>query len=526
VSEQADWLGTTLAFVRQHIPELCIALVWGTLLFYNLGGAPPWWDEGWTMSVARNVLEYGFYGRLKLGALAPNGLEAAPPVVGMVALGMRLFGIGLWQARLLPTLCTAGALVSLYLLGRRLYGISIARGAMAVLLLLVALPNVHPLLIGRNVLGEMPMLFAVLLGYLALRQSIARSPLWLLIAIPVFALAIQIKIQAMPFWAMSLLVPLVVCMILRRWREAVMFAAALGGSYLTLRYGLVPFEALLLAGRTLPGEPITGLIEVVAAVTQPFNRLYTLQITLTWLLPFFIGLGVAMWRWVHDARAQAADADGLTRLVLLVFCGSWWAWFLTLSVGAPRYVFPAVMISGLYLSALLSDLTGGFDWRTSLHDVAAVSRVGLRRRNLGALLTLIMLVCYIPATLLYLHYYYTAGFDHSAERVADYLNTSTPPNALIETYESELYFFLQRPYHYPPDQLHVALIRRTSIGETIPLDYDPLAANPDYVVIGPFGANFNLYDEILQRGKIRLIYREGPYAVYVPVRATGGRNSR
>ncbi len=28
-------------------------------------------------------------------------------------------------------------------------------------------------------------------------------------------------------------------------------------------------------------------------------------------------------------------------------------------------------------------------------------------------------------------------------------NTSTLPNALIETYESELYFFLQRPYHIP-----------------------------------------------------------------------------
>ena len=508
--------------IRQHIPELCLALVWGTLLFYNLGGAPPWWDEGWTMSVARNVLEYGFYGRLKLGALAPNGLEAAPPVVGMVALGMRLFGIGLWQARLLPTLCTAGALAAIYLLGRRLYGISVARGAMVVLLLLVAPPYVHPLLIGRQVLGEMPMLLALLLGYLALRQTIARSPLWLLVAMPVFALAIRIKIQAMPFWAMSLLVPLVVCLILRRWREVVMFAAALGGSYLTLRYALTSLEGFILAGRTLPGEPITGLIEVVAEVTRPFNRLYTLQITLTWLLPFFIGLGMATWQWAHDARAQSADTDGLIRLALLVFCGSWWAWYLALSVGAPRYVFPAVMISGLYLSVLLSDLTGGFAWQSALHDVAALGRVGLRRRNLDALLALVTLVCYIPATLLYLHYYYTAGFDNSAERVADYLNTATPPNALIETYESELHFFLQRPYHYPPDQLHVALIRRTSLHEVFPLDYDPLATNPDYVVIGPFGANNILYDEMLQSGKLRLVHHDGLYDVYVPVRATGG----
>ncbi|MEI7644782.1 MAG: glycosyltransferase family 39 protein [Chloroflexales bacterium] len=518
VSERAGRPGAILAHVRKLFPEFCLALVWGALLFYNLGGAPPWWDEGWTMSVARNVLEHGFYGRLKLGALAPSGLEAAPPVVGMVALGMRLFGLGLWQARLLPTLCTAGALAALYLLGRWLYGVGVARGAMAALLLLVALPNVHPLLIGRQVLGEMPMLFAVLLGYVALRQAMARSPRWLLVAMPVFALAIRIKVQTMPFWALSLLVPLAACLALRRWRAAAVCAAALGGSYLTLRYALVPIEGLLLAGRTLPLEPLSGLVEVVAEVTQPSNRIYTLRITLTWLLPFFVGLCLASWRWVRQARAQAADADGLTRLALLAFCGSWWAWYLALSVGAPRYVFPAILISSLYLSALLSDLTGGFAWRAALHDVAALGRTGLRRRNLGALLALLTLVCYIPATLLYMRYYYTAGFDSSAERVANYLNTTTPPNAMIETYESELHFFLQRPYHYPPDQLHVALIRRTSLDEAIPLDYDPLAANPDYVVIGPFGANNVLYDAVLQSGKLRRIHHDSLYDVYVPVR--------
>ncbi|MEI7770218.1 MAG: hypothetical protein WCI67_09535, partial [Chloroflexales bacterium] len=211
-----------------------------------------------------------------------------------------------------------------------------------------------------------------------------------------------------------------------------------------------------------------------------------------------------------------------TRLALLAFCGGWWAWYLALSVGAPRYVFPAVLISGLYLSALLSGLTGGFAWRTALRDVAAMGRTGLRRHNLGALLALLTLACYTSATLLYMRYYYTAGFDSSAERVADYLNTTTPPSAQIETYESELHFFLQRPYHYPPDQLHVALIRRTSLDETFPLDYDPLATNPDYVVIGPFGANNILYDAVLQSGKLRRVHHDGLYDVYVPVRGVGG----
>ncbi|HMQ34837.1 MAG TPA: glycosyltransferase family 39 protein [Chloroflexaceae bacterium] len=521
LSERAGGRGGALALARRYLPELGLALVWGALLLYNLGGAAPWWDEGWTMSVGRNLLERGHYGRLKLGEPAPGGLEAAPPVVGMAALGMALFGPGVWQARLVPALCAAGALAALYLLGRRLYGVAVARGALAALLLLVAHPSVHPLLIGRQVLGEMPMLLALLLGYLALRQALARSPLWLLAAMPAFALALRIKAQTLPFLALSLLAPIVVCLALRRWRAAAICAAALAGGHLALRYGLMPLEGRLLAGRRLPGEPVAGLVEVVAQVLLPFNRLFTLQLTLTWLLPLFAGLCYAAWRWAREARARAPDADALMRLALIAFSGSWWAWYLAISVGAPRYVFPALVISGLFLSALLADLTGGFAWRTTLRDAAAVVGGGPRRRGLGAMLALLTVMLWAPVTLLYMGYYYTRSFDSSVERVAHYLNTTTPPGALIETYESELHFFLRRPYHYPPDQLHVELIRRTSHRQEFPLDYDPLATNPDYVVIGTFGANNVLYDEALASGRLRLIHHDGLYDVYVPVGGAG-----
>lgn len=513
--------GAIATFVRQHLPELSLVLIWGALLFTNLGGAAPWWDEGWTMSVARNLVERGHYGRLLLGALAPSGMEAAPPVVGMVALGLRLWGMGLWQARLLPAVCTMLALMALYLLGRQLYSKRIACGALAALLVLVALPNVHPVHIGRQVLAEMPMLLTLFLGYLALHQALARSPFWLLAAVCAFALAIQMKAQTLPFWALSLLVPLGVSFALRRWSATAIYATALGGSYLTLRYGLAPFEGLLLAGRTLPTEPVTGVTEVVAQVILPFNRLYTLRVTLTWLLPFFVGLLVAAWRWMRQIRVEAVTAAGLMRLSLLIFSGSWWAWYLALSVGVPRYVFPAMLPASLYVSALLAALTGDFAWRSTLRMVAALGRTGPNWRALGALLALLTLACYLPLSLLTLTYYF-AKFDNSVERVAAYLNTTTPPAAVIETYETELHFFLQRPYHYPPDQLHVALIRLTSLREVFPLDYDPLAAKPDYVVIGPFGANNVLYDEVLQSGKLRLIHHDGLYDVYVPVPTPSG----
>src|SRR3954453_16311281 len=67
---------------------------------WNIGGPGVWWDEGWTMSVARNLAERGHYGRLLDGQLAPPGLEAAFPVTAPIALCFELFGVGIWQGRL------------------------------------------------------------------------------------------------------------------------------------------------------------------------------------------------------------------------------------------------------------------------------------------------------------------------------------------------------------------------------------------------------------------------------------------
>jgi len=56
---------------------------------WNLEGPEFWWDEGWTLSVARNVVERGHYGRLLDGQPAPGGLEASPVVTLPVAVRCR-----------------------------------------------------------------------------------------------------------------------------------------------------------------------------------------------------------------------------------------------------------------------------------------------------------------------------------------------------------------------------------------------------------------------------------------------------
>jgi hypothetical protein len=82
-----------------------------------------------------------------------------------------------------------------------------------------------------------------------------------------------------------------------------------------------------------------------------------------------------------------------------------------------------------------------------------------------------------------------------SQHAAEFLNSQTPPGALIETYDSELVFLLNRPYHYLPDQIHVELIRRTFLYDDATLiDYNPLTANPDYLVVGPHSKQWRLYD--------------------------------
>ncbi len=103
-------------------------------------------------------------------------------------------------------------------------------------------------------------------------------------------------------------------------------------------------------------------------------------------------------------------------------------------------------------------------------------------------------------------------------QVTQFFNTATPADALIETYDAELFLFLDRPYHYPPAQLSVELIRRNSFDPCVPINYDPLAADPDYLVIGPFSRGWQLYEPILEAGAFRLTRTYGHYEVYERVR--------
>ena len=56
------------------------------------------------------------------------------------------------------------------------------------------------------------------------------------------------------------------------------------------------------------------------------------------------------------------------------------------------------------------------------------------------------------------------------------------------------------------------------LGQDAPIDYDPLAADPDYLVVGRFARENGLYDAAVGSGAFRLLRRDGLYDIYQRVR--------
>jgi hypothetical protein len=368
---------------------------------------------------------------------------------------------------------------------------------------------------GRQVLAEMPMLCYLLAGFACLLPAFQR-PLWLLPTAIFWGIALITKAHTLPFWVVSLAVPLLITLFTRRWRMTILLGAGAFGAFAVSRE-LPLLWGLLLRGHTLPGSAVSGLYDVTALVPNLLNREFALANALLFGLSTALGLGYAAWRAFRSRADWAVDLDReLVRLALLVLAGGWYAWFVLLSVGVPRYLFPATFIGSIFVAALLYDLTDGFSLAATLKRAGDLFRRD--RRGASAWLAILIVAVALPIAAQTLYRFYIANADTSALQAADFLNTRTPSGGLIETYESELHFLLNRRYHYPPDQVHVELNHRSLLNQDVAIDYDSLAANPDYLVVGPFGEGNGLYDRVIASGAFRLLQSYGHYAIYERVR--------
>ena len=282
-------------------------------------------DEGWTLSVARNWVVDGHYGRYLLGQPAPPDLAAAFPVTASVAMSFRFFGVGLIQGRVPSVLFTLGTLALSYHLARHLYYRRVGITALLVLLFTPFHYDIHPVLAGRQVLGEMPALF-LLAGYTVFLSAQKRP----LIALPLSAcfwgVALVTKLQVFPLWLASILVPLAIALLTRRWKIILLLTVGLCASFLSAR-GIIWLQQILLDGATNRLSPMPGLYYVTALVTAPRARALALSFTAFFGIPTVGGLCYVAWKLMKGKRQVFAPNQAeIVQLSLLVLAATWFVW--------------------------------------------------------------------------------------------------------------------------------------------------------------------------------------------------------
>lgn len=492
---------------------LVIFILMGT---YRLETFPPvWWDEGWTLAVARNWVEFGHYGQMLMGEPRGPGLSAAFPVVAPVALSFKLFGVGVWQGRLPGLFFTLGAIGMLVYLAEVLYNRKVAVGTLVILLFSQGYVHVNPLLVGRQVLGEMPMMFYLLAGYVFSLFALKRSLWFLLPAVFFWGIAIKTKAQVLPFWVISLSLPLGVALLKRWWKESLLLVLVLGGSWVVGGW-VSRFQVMLVGAPIIAEAPLEGLYDVTALVLDFSARKSALIILIIIGLPTLAGFAYSGMKLIRSYRRVFEHKhQSLLSLALLGLGGSWLLWFVLFASPTFRYLFTPTFIGAVFISDMLFQLTQGFNIKKTLMCISN----GLRQHQISMeAIKAVTGLFIIEYGLLFMFFVvsqsvYNFG-EPSLKEVTDYFRASELVDKTIETYDSELFFLLDQKYHYPPDEAHVVFIRQTLLGEERVSVYDPMVVNADYLIVGWFSRMWDVYEKALEGNQYRLVLSTKIYQVY------------
>src|SRR5262249_38148823 len=145
----------------------------------------------------------------------------------------------------------------IFYLTRRLYDTAAAWWAIAVAILVAPQANFQPLIAGRQTLAEMPMLCYLLAGYACFLSTVdgtldrPREAAWTIAAMVFWAVGMVVKLQSVPFFVLSLLLPTALSLLTHRRALALRFGIALVGAMVLTQ--LIPIgEALFLSGRMQP----------------------------------------------------------------------------------------------------------------------------------------------------------------------------------------------------------------------------------------------------------------------------------
>lgn len=473
---RTTWIKRTLGIVA--------VLIVGVLLLYDLDGYPRiWFDEGIHMLGARRLARTGAY---------RAGPAVGPTVVYPVAGAFTLLGEGIWQVRLIVVSYAVLALALGYALIQHIGSRAVA---LITLGLWLASPGLNFLGWSRQMLGEVPALAFLLGGILFWSRSLSgtRSYSWAGLGGVCLGLAVLTKNHFVFVVPAFVLIWLADRIYYRRTRWGPM-ALTLGLTVLVpiVWYALLP----LVAGVGVARHTVEQW------ETAPARSMWIGDLGLMFRSARFIAgpralLGLAVpgllfaWPWVRRRSAR-----GLVSGLLWVFAVIWLGWYVLISIGWERYAFAGLALLAPFAARLLVDLWQRVRFSLRLRSIAAAS--------MALLLGIPLLMRGVDVV--------NQG-DHTAQQMAAYLSARVPVEAVIETWEPEIAFLTEHQYHFPSAAILDGFSRTKALGEPPPA-YDPLDANPDYILVGAFGWWTELYSQEFLSACCREVETIGTYALF------------
>ncbi|MCR4405883.1 MAG: glycosyltransferase family 39 protein [Anaerolineae bacterium] len=477
------------------------------LALYNLEHWPPtWFDEGVHLLAAKKLALEGKY---------RFGPALGPTVFFPIAAAFRVAGVSLLPARVVMVGYLLLCLAAFYTLARSLGGWKVATAGT---LLLISSPGVNILRWGRQALGEVPATLFFLAGILLWIKALNdehgdRRRGELIFSGVLLGLAILTKNQFLllvPAWVLlwitnklyyhqaphsTFVLPLfsaIVCVL--AWYVGQKFFFPAGGHLFT--HNVQEWSNALSRG-IITISPRRALDAIKFLISQ--DTFYA------WVLPGVLYAALLAWR---------RSKEGLQWALLAFVVVVWLGWFITLSVGWPRYAFLPLVVAAIFIAQFFHDWTGGY--RVSLGELWRKIRLGhydpiLAGRVILTALFLLMVMRPLQGRFTEV----ISGGADAPQRMAAYIVAHLPPDAEIETYDPEVCFLSGYDCHFPPSGIMDAAIEYVWYNAPPPSEhYDFRQYGARYLLIGEFGRWTHVYAPEVVEEHYDLVVSIGGYELY------------
>jgi len=470
------------------------------VLFFKLDAYPRlWFDEGYKLNAAYTVAHDGLYATYTVNGYVPfdPGTSGGPADILPAALAIKLLGATILAGRLTSVLYTLLTCISLYQIGRYLWGGTIA---LFCVLLVIAIPPINQvglIVTGRQSLSESTAFSLMVFGlWILSRAWHTQSFRWSVLSGAVIGLGMLSKSQM----AISL-VPALLAVAGWRWLRERKGARHLFAPAIMV---IIVFLAWMVIGGLLTPVDIrqqNSTLLMDAIRTNLFTNLLGSNLdgqAFVVISLMLLGTLTSAWRiW----RAKTIREQQWIELILVLFTLFITVWFAVFSIGWVRYAFAGLVV-GLFL-------IGRFIW-----GVLAGMLIKQNRLSLGLIGIVAILALGINFGVI------TKGVvADDAQKTAQYIATTIPKDAVIETWEWELDMLSEhRQFHHPQQALLFEAIRQSATHQPFNLSYDALQANPDYLIVGTFGAWTGIYPSSMLRLNYTPVATFGVYQVYKRLR--------